>query len=204
MTFEVELKARLTNPTEIKAKAAQLGTFEKETYKEDIYYRRRDEASIVPRDRYRLRREAGRAVVTFKQKISAGGVVVNRETDFEVDDAHAFFQFADRFGFEPFVVKRKTSRVYRIGRVYVELNEVEHLGHFAEIEILCEERDQVPIARLEVARVLKRLGLTDEDLEPRYYIQMIREAHPVRYRFSDDRQLDWPFEEMVDQPEAAR
>jgi adenylate cyclase class 2 len=201
MTFEVELKARLANPADIEAKTVQLGAFEKETYKEDIYFRRRDEASIVPRDRYRLRREAGRAVVTFKQKMSAGGVVVNQETDFEVDDAHAFFQFADCFGFEPFVVKRKTSRVYRIGRVAVELNEVEHLGHFAEIEVMCTEQDQVPIARLEIVRLFKRLGLTDDDLEPRYYIQLIHEAHPVRYRFVDDRRLDWPFEEIVGQLE---
>lgn len=201
MTFEVELKARLTNPAEIEAKAAQLGAFEKETYKEDIYFRRRDEASMVPRDRYRLRREAGRAVVTFKQKISTGGMEVNQETEFEVDDAHAFFQFADRFGFEPFVVKRKTSRVYRVGRVRIELNEVEHLGHFAEIELMCSEQDQVPIARLEVARLLKRLGLTDDDLEPRYYIQMIQEAYPARYQFVDDRRLAWPFEEIASQPE---
>jgi predicted adenylyl cyclase CyaB len=202
MTFEVELKARLPDPEETEAIAAQLGTFEAEIYKEDIYFRRRNDASLVPRDRYRLRRQAGRVIVTFKQKVSTGGVVVNKETDFEVDDAHAFFQFADRFGFAPFVAKRKTSRVYKIGRAYVELNHVEYLGYFVEIEILCDEQDQVPLARLEIGRLFNRLGLADEDLEPRYYIMMIQAAHPVRYRFIDDRALDWPFEEIADQTEA--
>jgi len=196
MTFEVELKARLPDPAAVEARAAQLGVFKKETLKEDIYFRRRGDTSPVPADRYRLRREAGKAVVTFKQKVSRDGVEVNKESEFEVGNSHAFFRFADRFGFEPFVVKRKKSRVYRIGRADVELNQVEYLGHFVEIEILCNEEEQMLVARTEVARLLNQLGLSAEDLEPRYYIQMLQEAHPVRYRFVDDSTLDWPFEEV--------
>jgi predicted adenylyl cyclase CyaB len=134
-------------------------------------------------------------VVTFKQPVQTGGAEVNEEVEFEVDDAHAFFRFVDRFGFEPFVVKRKQARIYRIGRAQVELNEVEHLGHFVEIEILCQAEDDVPVARIELARLLNDLGLEATDLERRPYITMIQAAHPVRYRFVDDRSLDWPFVE---------
>jgi predicted adenylyl cyclase CyaB len=149
----------------------------------------------VPADRFRLRWEEGQAVVTFKQPVEAGGVEVNREVEFGVDDAHTFFQFADRFGFEPFVVKRKQSRIYQIERARVELNQVEHLGHFVEIEILCDDEAFVPAARTEVARLFTRLGLTAADLEPRRYIELIQAAYPVRYRFVDDRSLAWPFVE---------
>ena len=197
MTFEVELKARLSNPAEIKAQVKQLGVFEKETFKEDVYFRRKGDNKAVPADRYRLRREAKRNVVTFKQMISGGDVEVNEETEFEVDNAHAFFQFADRFGFEPFVVKRKKSRVYRIGRARVELNEVEYLGHFVEIEILCENEPGLFIARTEIARLLNQLGLFAADLESRPYIQLIQDKHPVQYSFIDDNNLDWPFEEIM-------
>jgi adenylate cyclase class 2 len=196
MTFEVELKARLRQPAVIKARAAELGTFVGESFKEDVYFRRCGDTSRVPADRYRLRREGDKAVVTFKQIIRAGETEVNEEVEFEVNDAHAFFRFAERFGFEPFVVKRKKSQVYRVGRVNVELNEVEHLGHFAEIEILCKDEADVPAARAEIISLLSSLGLTDADLEPRRYIVMIQEAHPVQYRFVDDPTLAWPFEEV--------
>ncbi|HXV99143.1 MAG TPA: class IV adenylate cyclase, partial [Anaerolineae bacterium] len=139
MAFEVELKARLNQLEVTEARAAKLGVLKGETLKEDIYFRRRGDTAVVPADRYRLRREQGRAIVTFKELVQAGGVEVNDEIEFGVDDAHAFFQFADRFGFEPFVVKRKKSRVYRVERANVELNEVEHLGNFLEIEILCDD-----------------------------------------------------------------
>ncbi len=196
MAFEVELKARLSRPEAVEARAAELGTFEEEVAKEDVYFRRQGETSRLPEDRFRLRREAGRAVVTYKERVEAGGVEVNREVEFGVDQAHAFFQFAHRFGFEPFVVKRKQSRVYRVGRARVELNRVEHLGPFAEIEILVDDETHVPAARIELARLLVKLGLDETDLEPRRYIDLIQAAHPVRYRFVDDPGLAWPFTEL--------
>jgi predicted adenylyl cyclase CyaB len=198
MPFEVELKAWLRDPAGTEARAAELGVFEKESHKEDIYYRREGDTSLVPKDRYRLRREGDQAVVTFKQKkMAEGGVEVNEEIEFEVDNPHAFFRFAARFGFEPFVVKRKKSRVYRIGRAHAEINEVEHLGHFVEIEIMCDDEANLLVARTEVARLLNQLGLSAETIESRYYIDLLQEAHPVHYRFIDDPERAWPFEEIV-------
>jgi predicted adenylyl cyclase CyaB len=197
MIFEVEHKARLPQPAQTEALVVQLGVFEKETHKEDIYFRRHGDTSSVPADRFRLRQEEGRALVTFKQGVSHDGVEINQETEFEVDDTCAFFHFTDRFGFEPFVVKRKRSRVYKVGRAHVELNEVEHLGHFIEVEILCRQETELPVARTEIARLFNALGVPGEDLERRPYIQMIQEAYPVQYRFVNDKTLAWPFEEIV-------
>jgi len=196
MPFEVELKARLQQPEDVKSRAAELGEWVGETFKEDVYFRRRGDTSRYPADRYRLRREENKAVVTFKQQVQAGDTEVYDEVEFGVSDAHTFFRFADRFGFEPFVVKRKRSEVYRVGRAHVELNEVEHVGYFTEIEILCTDEADVPAARIEIAVVLERLGLTQADLEPTPYISMIQNAHPVQYRFVNDPALDWPFEEI--------
>jgi adenylate cyclase class 2 len=196
MTFEVELKARLRQPDVVKERVVELGEFVGKTLKEDVYFRRRGDTSRIPAERYRLRREGAKAVVTFKQRVQAGATEVNEEIEFAVDDAHAFFRFANRFGFEPFVVKRKRSVVYGVGRAHVELNAVEHLGHFAEIEILCDEEVDVPVARAEILALLDQLDLTQTDLEPSPYILLIQEAYPVQYRFVDDPALDWPFVEV--------
>lgn len=196
MPFEVEIKAKLNDPHATEARAAEIGVFEKEVGKEDVYFRRRGETDPVPIPRYRLRREGDQAIVTFKDRRVDRGVEINDEVEFQVDSPFAFYQFADYLGFEPFVVKRKRSRVYRVGAARVELNEVEHLGHFAEIEMLCDDQATVLIARTQVARLLHRLGLPPDSPEPRSYILLIQEAYPVRYRFIDDPALDWPFEEV--------
>jgi adenylate cyclase class IV len=71
------------------------------------------------------------------------------------------------------------------------------LGHFIEIEILCEDEAFIPVARTEIARLVTRLGLTSEDLEPNYYTKMLQDAYPAHYRFINDPALDWPFEEVL-------
>jgi hypothetical protein len=43
---------------------------------------------------------------------------------------------------------------------------------------------------------MARLGLTEADLEPRRYIDLIQQAYPVQYRFINNPDLDWPFEEI--------
>lgn len=200
MTFEVELKARLTQPAVTESKAATLGIFEAELFKEDVYFRRKGETNSSPDERYRLRRESdqrgSKAIVTFKQRNNVEGMEVNEEVEFEVDNAHAFFRFTDRFGFEPFVVKRKRSRAYRVGRVKIEINQVDYAGYFAEIEVMTGEEANVPLAQAEIAQVMRQLDLTQTDLEPRRYIDLIQAAHPARYRFIDDNSLAWPFEEV--------
>lgn len=200
MTFEVELKARVTDPAAVEAQAARLGDFAGEVRKEDVYFRAVGDSSPLPAKRYRLRRSGERAVVTFKQAVQAGGVEVNDEVEFEVDDARAFFRFAHHLGFEPFVLKSKRTRLYRVGRAAIELNEVKHLGHFVEIEILCEAQSDVFAAQVEIHRLLTRLGLSEADLEPRRYITLIQEAHPVSYRYRPDDPSDWPFAEEPGSP----
>ncbi|MBN1995457.1 MAG: class IV adenylate cyclase [Anaerolineae bacterium] len=193
--FEVELKARVHQPEVIKKRAAALGEFVGEFFKEDVYFRRCGDTNPVPPKRYRLRREGKNAVVTFKQPVAADGAEANEEVEFAVDKPHAFFRFANHFGFEPFVVKRKKSQVYQVGRAHIELNKVEYLGHFVEIEILCANKANIPAAEAEINTLLERLGLSQADLEPRLYLVLLQQAHPVRYRFIDNPSLDWPFEE---------
>ncbi len=194
MPFEVELKAWLVNRAEIEMQVAQLGTFKKETLKEDVYFRFKDDLAAV--NHYRLRQEEGQNTVTFKHRNIMDGIEINDETEFGVDDAQAFFKFAARFGFEPFVVKRKKSRVYQVGRANVEFNEVEHLGHFIEIEIICYAESELLLTRTEIARLFNQVGVAADALEPRPYTYLIQKAHPVQYRFVDDDSLVWPFEEV--------
>ena len=197
MTFEVELKARINDPQKIEAQAAKLGHFIGEFFKEDVYYCPVGDSRPVPSLRYRLRREGDKAIVTFKHRALTDGIEVNEEIEFAVDDAPAFFRFAHYTGAEPFVVKHKRSRVYQVGRANIELNEVTHLGYFAEIEILVADEAEVLGARAEISHLLTRLGLNQIDLEPGLYIEMLQAAHPVRYRYDPDSDPEWPFVEIT-------
>lgn len=185
MPFEVELKARLTDPAALEKRAAELGLFLMESTKADVYFRRKGDSRVAPTDRYRLRQEGHQNIVTFKDKQQVDGLEVNDEVEFTIDDVSAFYRFVDRLGFEPFVAKQKRSRVYEVGRAHIEINHVKYLGDFVEIEILCQTEAEVEAARRQITHLLRQLGLSQADLEPRRYIDMIQKAHPARYRLLD-------------------
>ncbi len=198
MQLEVEIKLRLTDPERVEQRAAELGPLIAEICKDDLYFRPKTSNSRVPRDRYRLRQDGTQNTVTFKQKRRIDGIKFDDEVEFNVDNVAAFFRFADRFGFEPFVAKRKRSRVYRVGQANVEINHIDHLGYFSEIEILCQDEAEVPAAHAEIKRVMDLLGLTDDDREETRYIELIQDAYPVSYQLVDGQIVETPLEPSDD------
>lgn len=175
----MEFKAWVDDPAALESRLQELAEFVGAVHKHDIYFRQSDDSEA----HFRLRRTGDRAIVTTKYKVILGGTEVSDEIEFEVSDPQAFCRFAERFGFEPFVVKRKAGRNYQAGRVTLELNEVQHLGTFVEVEILCEDRADVEGARAELAEWTERLGITAGAIEPRLYIELLQQEHPVRYVF---------------------
>lgn len=180
--IEVEFKAWVDDPEAFEAIVSAHAQFVGEVDKHDIYFHQPD----TPELRLRLRREGDRATVTTKEKHISDGIETSDEIEFKVSDAQAFCRLVDRFGFEPFVMKRKITRRYRAGAVDIELSEVAHLGFFVEVEILCDDETQVEAARRELGVWAERLGISPDAIEPRLYIHLLAERHPARYAFDHD------------------
>ena len=105
--IEVELKARLDHPgqveKEIIKKAKPVGEF----IEEDIYFTFANTTGYQ-KQRFRLRRVQGKAIVTVKIEGEAEpGVEANQEFEFEVSDPQAFKVFCQEFGFRVLIEKKK-------------------------------------------------------------------------------------------------
>lgn len=184
MTFEVEFKAWVDNPETLEARIQEFATFVEKQRKNDVYFRPAGTSGTG--EHFRLRLTDNEAIVTTKFRRLIEGMETNDEIEFVVSDPHALVRWADRFGFEPFVVKRKTGRLYEAGRVRLELNEVEHLGTFLEVEILCEEEAEIEEARQELDSWRQRLGIDRGTIEHTPYIMLLQQRHPVRYELAHD------------------
>jgi predicted adenylyl cyclase CyaB len=75
-------------------------------------------------------------------------------------------------------VVRKRRRLYLTGRTRIHLDDVEHLGHYVELEVvLTDEQDEEYGAN--VARdLMRRLGITEQDLVDKAYIDLLGSAAP--------------------------
>lgn len=183
--IEVEVRVPIYDRLPIEAKLDRPRKFVRELLREDVYMAPAAliDKHLVPPVRFRLRLEGNKASVTVKERSSEAGIEVNQEHEFRVDNPIAFIRFALHLGFDAFAIKRKAVREYRVGRAVVELNTVEHLGTFVEMEILVETADQIEGAKQELLDILRLLDIVWDGQAVEGYVSQLRRKRRVRYRF---------------------
>ncbi|MCF7937223.1 MAG: class IV adenylate cyclase [Spirochaetales bacterium] len=184
MQYEVELKAWLDDPGRIEKKVASAYPGKSEYRKEDVYYSIPDccrEAGLNPR-LFRLRSDGHKHIVTGKMKELSDGMEINQEIEFEVSDPAAFQEFIDKLGFREEIKKVKKGRSYDAGKETIEVNEIEGLGSFIEIECIIESgssglqlEEEFDQARKRLFLHLDEFGIDQKNIEDRYYIDMLRD-----------------------------
>ncbi len=189
-TTEVELKARVDDPEAVRRILRKRCEFAGSFVKEDTYFARRSSSGAAaeakaPMEKkppaaktlFRLRRQGDESVVTYKEKRLEGSTEVNREHEFTVSDPQTFLIFVERLGFEPAIRKRKEGELFHWGKARVELSRLCSLGWFVEIERLVkgEAAEDIREAKEEIRRILKEIGIDEEQIEKRYYTDLLRE-----------------------------
>ncbi len=143
-------------------------SFLREEIQEDIYF------SVPLPELLRVRRisNLGKAFLTHKHIADPGRNEEFDELEVEVSDFDTTVEILRRLGYKEDVVVRKRRLVYRLGDVTFELSEVEGLGGFLDIEVISND---VEVAKRRIWEVAEKLGLTEKDVEPRLYQELIRE-----------------------------
>jgi predicted adenylyl cyclase CyaB len=180
MKFEVEKKARLKSPAAMEKKLAEKGRFEGTFVKEDRYYllrpagKRRIDMKRDPI--FRIRIMEGRCWLGAKKRTFRGKTEINEEVEIPLGHPREALWFLETYlGLEPFVRKRKSTRLYRVGSARVEINKVDGLGHFLEVEVqkkrLGKRDEKAALDRID--SIFRELGVDESDVEPRYYIDLL-------------------------------
>jgi predicted adenylyl cyclase CyaB len=178
--LEIELKARVRDPREIRQKLSLFMEYQSQIEKNDEYW-------IVPLAmsesnffsgtfRVRLRQEPGRVLVTFKEKSYQEGLEVNKEVEFGVSDAVSFRHLLEKMSAKIHYRKRKTGTLWKMGdSIIAELVNVEGLGDFLEVETMYEESENIDLRALKISLlgIIRKSGLMESDIEPRPYSQLL-------------------------------
>lgn len=182
MAVEIELKARVRDPETQKNAISRLARYAGEYRREDAYwYTSADSGRGV-----RVRREsftgpggetARSTLAAYKTKEVRDGIEVNYEREFEVSDGDAFEELLGRLGLARGACKLKRGWSWNCREITVELSEVEGLGWFTELEILADGDlpETVANARRRLLELLNEIGISEDQIEGRYYTDMLRE-----------------------------
>jgi adenylate cyclase, class 2 len=182
MSFEVEVKYRLSEDSELAARLAEHGVESApEVVYEDTYLEHPALKLARSNEAFRIRRAGDSIRVTYKGPRRRGPIKTREEIELPLGDGTEAFERGLRLfsnlGFRPVVIVRKTRRPYFLrhhGRlVEVALDFAEGIGTFVEVETIAETKSDLPYAQRAVLDLAASLGLTE--IESRSYRRMLLE-----------------------------
>ena len=136
---------------------------------EDFYFAHPDRDFGLTDEALRLRKLEGAVELTYKgPRMRDGATKAREEVTCGIEDPLEMRRILERLGFvERFVIRKQRSS-YLLDKLRVEVDDVEGLGEFVELELITEEPKRAH-GLLEMAR--KELGL--EQPESRTYFEML-------------------------------
>lgn len=180
--LEIEQKYSGADHAALHAALAALGASAAEVHVEaDHYFNAPDRDFARTGEAFRLRRIGAVNLLTYKGPKQAAAVKVRAELEVPLlpgDDAAAeYIDLLQRLGYRPVAIVRKwrsSCTLHRAGfDVQVCLDEVDELGAFAEVEVLCEQEQAARAAEV-LTRLAEQLGL--RQVEPRSYLTQLLAA----------------------------
>jgi predicted adenylyl cyclase CyaB len=169
MARNIELKAYAKDYEALRERAAALSD------QAPLSYRQLDSFYHVPHGRLKLRRfdDGSRAELIHYQRDDTDGPKVSfymRSPVSDADATHAVLSAA--LGTRGNVSKERL--VYLVGRTRIQLDRVDGLGDFIEIEVVLGEEDEEAQGEAEAHRWLEKLGVSSDDYVPGAYIDLLK------------------------------
>ena len=164
--MEVEIKFRV-NAREIRRRIEAIAHFDHEEVQEDLYF------SVPLPSLLRIRR-----IVNQNESILGYKFIKDsrneefEEVEVKVEDFEKTREILKRLGFEEDIWVKKHRYVYKLGDVTFELNRVEGLGDFLDIEVISDDPVE---AKKRIWEIAEKLGLTERDVEPRLYQELMKD-----------------------------
>ena len=177
--LEVETKVRIRDVNEMRERVRKVANFVKKEKRADDYFAMKRKG--YPKKAFRIRAKENEFEINFKKwlkKYWSKDIVVKKEFEFNlrnkehVEDLLALFR---DLNFVEWIKKRKTSESYvhkKDKRLVIEINKIEHLGYFLEIEYLCPKYEMQQ-AKKKIRAVLRELSIGQKDIDNTGYTRML-------------------------------
>ncbi|MEK6926726.1 MAG: class IV adenylate cyclase [Nanoarchaeota archaeon] len=174
--FEVETKIKIKNPYEAREKIKRIANFTKKETKKDFYFKINQQG--YPHKAFRIRNDGKTYTVNFKKWIKNlwnKQIVVKQEFEFKISNLDNFLELMTDLKFTKWLTKIKHSETYKNKRntkVSIELNNVEKLGWFVEVEYLAKKHE-IHKAKKEIIKTLKELNIKQDNIDNTGYTKML-------------------------------
>ena len=180
MTYEVEQKYHLKDLQAFERALHSCGAFEGPAEQHaDTYYNHPCRDFSETTEALRIRRIGGVPMITYKGPKLPGSIKARRELEWCLGpgdgDGTCTQELLEHLGFKTVATVEKCRRPFTAsdatGPFGVVIDEVQHLGLFAEIEVMVNFEGNIEQARQRIEDIANQLGLHQP--EPQSYLRMV-------------------------------
>ena len=170
--LEVEVKYRSPGNDAVEKALTRLGAKKiAEGVMEDLYFGHPDRDFGKSDEALRLRKSGEVAELTYKgPRMTTLHTKAREEVTTRTDNPLAVQRILERLGFKEAFVVRKSRTTYLMDKLRVEIDKVDGLGEFVELEVMTESPER-STALMETAK--KELAL--QEIEPKTYLELLIE-----------------------------
>jgi predicted adenylyl cyclase CyaB len=171
MARNIEIKARAHQFDQLRERAAALAT------DAPLVFRQQDFFYDVPTGRLKLRQfdDGTPSELIFYQRDDRDGPKVSYYSRSPVTNPEAMHALLAQALTTRGIVS-KERHVYLVGRTRIHLDRVDGLGDFIELEVVLAQDDDETGGELEAHDMFARLGVTQADLVPLAYVDLLNPA----------------------------
>ncbi|MEM0217225.1 MAG: class IV adenylate cyclase [Candidatus Nezhaarchaeales archaeon] len=174
--IEVEVKVSLSEEEkqEVLKKLRETCSTEKIYEEEDLFFISMHDPSLGIDKTLKLRKSDGEVKLIFKHRRPSKELKESLEFEVRIreEDVDNLLQLLRHLGFREGLVVRKRRRSFHLGECTINVDEVEGLGSFLEVEVLASEVEMKDVLS-KMLEALSALRLSGKELIRRGYAEMI-------------------------------
>ena len=175
--LEVESKIKVQDANSMRNKIKEIARLVQKREKKDKYFAI---SCDYPKKSFRIRQESSSYTINFKKWLKSlwdSEIVVKEEYEFSISkqEVNNFLSLFKDMGFKEWIDKKKFSETYehkKDKRLHIELNKVDKLGYFIEIEYLCQ-KPELAKAKARIRDAIRELGISKKDIDNTGYTKML-------------------------------
>lgn len=172
--FEVEIKARIEDPSSIESQILKLGAlFQKIIHQTDTYFQHPLRNFAQTDEALRIRITDNKSYFTYKGPKIDSTSKTREELELEVQEPLKFIELLKKIGLNPVTNVVKSRKLYLLEEVKISIDIVEKLGAYLELELEVPDKNQVTLARNRLFSLLNRLQISSEKFERRSYLELL-------------------------------
>ncbi|MHA1268801.1 MAG: class IV adenylate cyclase [Candidatus Helarchaeota archaeon] len=172
--IEVEIKVPIDDKSTIVEKLKKIGfNYKKVVRQEDVYFQHPERNFVKTDEALRVRESLEGTFLNYKGPKLDSETKTREEIEIYFEDNGNLIRIFEKLGFQKVFIVKKSREIFEKNEIKASIDNVEGLGLFMELEIICEDRKELDIYREKLFSILRQINISKNKIIRKSYLELL-------------------------------